>query len=74
MRKNTKLFQVLTHLKNHKTLTQRESVELYNDYRLSAKIHVLKHDYGHNITCELMPFTDCNGNKSVFGKYTLNEA
>lgn len=69
MKTNTKLYQVLKHLQNHGTLTQRQSVELYNDYRLSAKIHVLIHDYGHNITCKMLPFTDCNGNKSRFGKY-----
>lgn len=73
MRTNTKLFQVLHHLKQNKTLTQRESVELFNDYRLSAKIHVLIHDYGYDITCEMLPFTDCNGNKSRYGKYTLHQ-
>lgn len=74
MKKNTKLFQVLNHLKQRKTLTQRESVELFNDYRLSAKIHVLIHDYNYNITCKMLPFVDCNGNKSRYGEYTLHES
>ena len=73
MKTNTKLYQVLNHLKYKGKLTQRQSVELYNDYRLSAKIHVLIHDYGHNITCKMLPFTDYNGNKSRYGEYTLHQ-
>ena len=73
MKSNTKLYQVLNHLKYKGKLTQRQSVELYNDYRLSAKVHVLIHEYGHDITCEMLPFVDCNGNKSRYGEYTLHQ-
>lgn len=73
MKTNTKLYQVLNHLKNKGSLTQMESVRYYNDYRLSAKVHTLKHKYGHDITCTLIPFTDIQGNKSHYGKYTYNE-
>ncbi len=74
MKKNTKLYQVLNHLKNKGKLTQRQSVELYNDYRLAAKVHVLIHDYGHDISCKMLQFTDYNGNKSRYGEYTLHHA
>jgi hypothetical protein len=73
MKKNTKLYQVLNHLKRYGKLTQRKSVDLYNDYRLAAKIGVLIHDYGYNITCEMRSFTDYNGNKSRYGEYTLHQ-
>ena len=72
MRVNTKLYQVLEYLKTHRKMTQRQSVELFNDYRLAAKVHVLIHEYGHDITCEMLTFTDCNGNKSRYGEYTYH--
>tara|TARA_R110000772_G_scaffold63077_2_gene141431 strand:- start:2018 stop:2245 length:228 start_codon:yes stop_codon:yes gene_type:complete len=73
MKTTTKLYQVLNHLKNKGSLTQQASVRYFNDYRLAAKVHTLKRKYGHDISCERIPFTDVNGNKSHYGKYTYHE-
>lgn len=40
----THKIKVLSHLRQGNTLTQREAIYLFNCYRLSAVIHILRRD------------------------------
>jgi len=70
MREKSKTQDVLNHLKNYGSISQREAVEYYNLYRLSSVIYVLK-KRGYEITSELAPFVSKYGIKSNFAIYHL---
>ena len=52
-------------MQTYGSITQKDAIELFNAYRLSAIIHDLKHKDGHDITTKLE-------GKSGHGRYTLN--
>ena len=66
MKQISKKEKVLLYMKTYGSITQKDAIELFNAYRLSAIIHDLKHKDGHNITTKLE-------GKSGHGRYTLNE-
>ena len=53
-------------MKTYGSITQKDAIDLFNAYRLSAIIHDLKHKDGYTITTKLE-------GKSGHGRYTLNE-
>jgi len=57
--------QILSHLKAMGTITQKEAIENYNIYRLSARIYNLK-DRGNNIKTHIV-----SNNNKHFAKYEL---
>jgi len=70
--KLTKTEKVLRHLKKGKTITQAQAIDLYGSYRLSAIIHVLRHERGVNIkSIAMYSKPDENGHVSTFCKYKL---
>ncbi|UAA86496.1 DNA-binding protein [Acinetobacter baumannii] len=66
MNKTTQDSQVLTHLKQGRTLTQLEAIQLYGCYRLSAVVHRLR-NAGNNIV------TYRERNKSTNGTHARYE-
>lgn len=70
--KRSKTQAVLEHLKEHKTITSLEAIELYGATRLAAIIFNLR-ERGYNIETENLPFVDRFGTKSTYGKYILVE-
>ena len=63
-KEQTKKLKVLTHLKSGKTITQPQAAKLYNAWRLSGIIKVLR-DEGHDIV------TTRKG-KTGYGEYKLD--
>ena len=66
MKKMSKKQKVLLYMKTYGSITQKDAIDLFNAYRLSAIIHDLKHKDGYTITTKLE-------GKSGHGRYTLNE-
>jgi hypothetical protein len=66
MKKMSKKQQVLLYMKTYGSITQKDAIDLFNAYRLSAIIHDLKHKDGYTITTALE-------GKAGYGRYTLNE-
>ena len=66
MKKMSKKEKVLLYMKTYGSITQKDAIDLFNAYRLSAIIHDLKHKDGYDITTKLE-------GKSNHGRYTLNE-
>ena len=66
MKKMSKKDKVLLYMKTYGSITQKDAIDLFNAYRLSAIIHDLKHKGGYDITTALE-------GKSGHGRYTLNE-
>lgn len=64
--------KILAYMRQHGSITQREAVEHFNCYRLSARIFELK-EQGHSITTEIVPFKGADGERSNYAKYTLVE-
>ena len=67
--KNTQLKQVLNYLKNGKTISQAEAIDMFNCYRLSAIIQRLR-VAGHDIVTHNEP--NLNG-KGSHARYELKE-
>ena len=65
MKKMSKKEKVLLYMKTYGSITQKDAIDLFNAYRLSAIIHDLKHKDGYDITTKLE-------GKSNHGRYTLN--
>ena len=53
-------------MQTYGSITQKDAIDLFNAYRLSAIIHDLKHKDGYDITTKLE-------GKSNHGRYTLNQ-
>ena len=66
---NTQLKQVLAHLKQGKTISQAEAIDLFNCYRLSAIIQRLR-NAGHDIVTHNEPNLN---NKGTHARYELRE-
>ena len=66
---NTHQTQVLAHLKQGKTISPVEAINLYNCYRLSAVINRLR-NVGHDIATHSEP--NLNG-KGIHARYELRE-
>lgn len=64
---NTQLKQVLAHLKQGKTLSQAEAIDLFNCYRLSAIIKRLR-NAGHHIVTHREP-NNINGGSHARYEY-----
>lgn len=64
--------KILEHLRQHKSITPLQALELYGTFRLGARIWDLRHD-GHRIDTEIIHGKDRNGEDMRFAKYTLNE-
>lgn len=71
MRGNSKTFNVLTHLKEHKKITSMEAIKLYYATRLSAIIYNLRHKYHYDISTEMVDSLDRYGHKIRYGVYWL---
>ena len=65
MKKMSKKNKVLLYMQTYGSITQKDAIDLFNAYRLSAIIHDLKHKDGYDITTKLE-------GKSKHGRYTLN--
>ncbi len=70
MKEKSKTLDVLNHLKNYGSISQREAVEYYNLYRLSSVIYELR-KRGYEIKSELVPFKSKYGIISNFANYHL---
>jgi hypothetical protein len=66
-RRITQRKRIKEYLEKGHSLTSRDSVNLFNCYRLSAVIYVLKHDYGMNIETKMIKGKD----GVTFGRYKL---
>ena len=53
-------------MQTYGSITQKDAIDLFHAYRLSAIIYDLKHKDGYDITTKLE-------GKSKHGRYTLNE-
>ena len=72
-KKQNKTMAVLNHLRTFGSIDTFEAFMNYRATRLSAIIYNLRHNYGLDIETEMIPFTDCYGTKSDYGKYILKE-
>lgn len=66
----TKIAKVLTHLKEHKTITSWEAIQLYGATRLSAIIYNLRHK-GYQIENIWQQGEDRCGNTCRYVMYEL---
>ena len=64
---------ILNHLQTHRGITQKEAVELYGCYRLSARIYDLR-DMGYKILTNVREVTNRYGKTSRFAEYVLIES
>lgn len=64
--------RILNYLKQNKTITQLEAINLFWDWRLSDKIYRLKKD-GHNIKSEQIKVKRADGTDAYVTKYILEE-
>ena len=53
MKAMSKKEKVLLYMKTYGSITQKDAIDLFNAYRLSAIIHDLKHKGGYDITTKL---------------------
>ena len=58
--------KVKIHLLLGHSITQKECIELFNGYRLSDAIHVLRTKYGMNIEKEM-----CSTKDSIYARYFI---
>ena len=66
---STQLKQVLAHLKQGKTISQAEAIDLFNCYRLSAIIEKLRRQ-----GCDIVTYNEPNlNNKGTHARYELKE-
>jgi hypothetical protein len=64
--------RILNYLKEHKTITQLEAINVFWDWRLSAKIYQLKKE-GYPIKTEMIKVKRADGSDAYVSKYTLME-
>ena len=64
--------RILNYLKEHKTITQLEAINIFWDWRLSAKIYQLKKE-GYHIKTETITVKRADGSDAYVSKYTLME-
>ena len=64
--------RILNYLKEHKTITQLEAINIFWDWRLSAKIYQLKKE-GYPIKTEMIKVKRADGSDAYVSKYTLME-
>ena len=64
--------RILNYLKEHKSITQLEAINLFWDWRLSAKIYVLKKE-GYNIRTEQLKVKRTDGKDAYVAKYILED-
>ena len=64
--------RILNYLKEHKTITQLEAINVFWDWRLSAKIYQLKKE-GHPIKTEMIKVKRADRSDAYVSKYTLME-
>ena len=64
--------RILNYLKEHKSITQLQAINLFWDWRLSDKIYRLKKD-GHNIRTEQLKVKRADGTNAYVSKYILEE-
>ena len=66
---NTQLNQVLSHLKQGRSITQIDAIRLFNCYRLSAIIEKLRRQ-----GCDIVTYNEPNlNNKGTHARYELRE-
>ena len=66
---NTQLNQVLSHLKQGRSITQIDAIRLFNCYRLSAIIEKLRRQ-----GCDILTYNEPNlNNKGTHARYELKE-
>ena len=53
MKKQSKKDRILMYMKTYGSITQKDAIDLFEAYRLSAIIHDLKNKDGYDITTEL---------------------
>lgn len=66
MKKQSKKDRILMYMKTYGSITQKDAIDLFNAYRLSAIIYDLKHKDGYDIT------TGLEG-KAGYARYTLKQ-
>ena len=64
--------RILNYLKEHKSITQLEAINIFWDWRLSAKIYQLKKE-GYPIKTEMIKVKRADGSDAYVSKYTLME-
>lgn len=64
--------RILNYLKEYKTITQLEAINVFWDWRLSAKIYQLKKE-GYPIKTEMIKVKRADGSDAYVSKYTLME-
>lgn len=70
--KETGKQKILNYLKQNKSITQLQALNLFWDWRLSDKIYKLKKD-GYNIVSEQIKVQKLDGTYGYVAKYTLLE-
>ena len=63
--------RVLQHLKEYRTITPMDAIQLYGCLRLSARIWELKHE-GHDITTEIVYDKDRFGEPCHYARYSYH--
>lgn len=71
MKKKTKTSLVGAHLHRYGSITSWKAIEAYGATRLSAIIHVLRHERNLNIVTHKIKFKDKFGNEEIVAKYQL---
>ena len=64
--------RILNYLKENKSITQLQAINLFWDWRLSDKIYRLKKD-GYNIRTEQLKVKRTDGTNAYVSKYILEE-
>lgn len=65
MKKQSKKDRILMYLQTYGSITQKDAIDLFDAYRLSAVVHDLKHNGGYDISTKLE-------GKAGYARYTLN--
>lgn len=68
----SKTSQIIEHLKEHKSITSWDAIQLYKATRLSAIIFNLRKK-GMNIRTRERAFKDVNNDTSYYAEYILEE-
>lgn len=63
--------KILNYLKEHKSITQLEAINMFWDWRLSAKIYNLKK--GYNVKTEQIKVKRADGKDAYVAKYILED-
>ena len=66
MKKQSKKDRILMYMQTYGSITQKDAIDLFDAYRLSAIIYDLKHKDGYDITTELE-------GKAGYARYTLKQ-